>query len=79
MFLLAPISYAKMDKEIAESHKCSHFFPYFEKKFSIPANTLHSISLKETGKKHTKHKIVLVWPWAVNVEGKSHYFNSKSS
>jgi soluble lytic murein transglycosylase-like protein len=76
-FLFASNSYAKVDLEIAESHQCSNLFPYFEKKFSIPTNTLHSIALKESGKKHTKHKIVLVWPWTVNVEGKGYYFDSK--
>lgn len=76
-FLFASSSYAKVDSEIVESHKCSNLFPYFERKFSIPVNTLHSIALKESGKKHTKHKIVLVWPWSVNVEGKGYYFDSK--
>ncbi len=70
-------SYAGVDQEIAASHKCSNLFPYFERKFSIPSNTLHSIALKESGKKHTKHNLVLVWPWAVNVEGKGYYFNTK--
>ncbi|WP_347938845.1 lytic transglycosylase domain-containing protein [Rickettsia oklahomensis] len=65
------------DPEIAESFKCSKLFPYFEQKFNIPSNTLHSIALKESGKKHTTRKIRIVWPWTVNVEGKSYYFNSK--
>ncbi|WCR57398.1 lytic transglycosylase domain-containing protein [Rickettsia asembonensis] len=65
------------DPEIAESFKCSKLFPYFEKKFNIPSNTLHSIALKESGKKHTTRKIRVVWPWTVNVEGKGYYFNTK--
>ncbi|AAU03920.1 lytic transglycosylase domain-containing protein [Rickettsia typhi] len=65
------------DPEIAESFKCSKLFPYFEKKFNIPSNTLYSIALKESGKKHSTRKIKLVWPWTVNVEGKGYYFNSK--
>ncbi|MFY9590195.1 lytic transglycosylase domain-containing protein [Rickettsia endosymbiont of Halotydeus destructor] len=72
-----PHSYAIADTEIAESNKCSKLFPYYEKKLNIPTNTLHSIALKESGKKHKKHKISVVWPWAVNVEGKGYYFNSK--
>jgi len=65
------------DPEIAESFKCSKLFPYFEKKFNIPSNTLHSIALKESGKNHTTRKIRVVWPWTVNVEGEGYYFNSK--
>lgn len=65
------------DPEIAESLKCSKLFPHFEKKFNIPSNTLYSIALKESGKKHKTRNIRVVWPWAVNVEGKGYYFNTK--
>lgn len=73
--LLSKVAIA--DSEIAESLKCSKFFPYYEKKFNIPSNTLHSIALKESGKKHKSRKIRIVWPWTVNVEGKGYYFNNK--
>lgn len=76
-FHLLSAVYALADVEIAESNKCSKLFPYFEKKFNIPANTLHSIALKESGKKHKEHKISVVWPWTVNVGGKGYYFNTK--
>jgi|GEM_PF-949646 len=76
--ILAPFcAFAAIDKEVAESFKCTRMFPYYEKKLSIPADTLHSISLKESGKSHSQHKIRVVWPWTVNVEGQGHYFNSK--
>lgn len=68
---------AGLDKEVAESLKCIRAFPYYEKRHSIPIDTLHSIALKETGKAHTQHKIRMVWPWSVNVEGKGHYFDTK--
>lgn len=70
-------SYANADQEIAESHKCSRLFPYFEAKHTIPRNTLHSIALKESARKHTTHKIMIVWPWTVNVEGRGYHFNTK--
>ena len=70
-------SIAIADPEIAESLKCSKLFPYFEKKFNIPSNTLHSIALKESGKKHKTRNLRVVWPWTVNVEGKGYYFNTK--
>jgi len=65
------------DSEIAESLKCSKHFSHFEKKFNIPSNTLHSIALKESGKKHKTHNLRVVWPWTVNIEGKGYYFNTK--
>lgn len=74
----APSTFAALDREIAESLKCTRMFPYYEKKHNMPLDTLHSISLKESGKSHSLHKIRTVWPWAVNVGGESHYFNSKS-
>ena len=69
--------YATIDRELVESLKCTRMFPYFERKFLIPLDTLHSIALKESGRRHSKHKIRLVWPWTVNVEGKGYFFDSK--
>lgn len=65
------------DKEITESFKCSRLFSYFERKYRIPLDTLHSISLQETSKIHSRHKIRIVWPWTVNVEGQGYFFDSK--
>ncbi|MCC8417480.1 MAG: transglycosylase SLT domain-containing protein [Rickettsia endosymbiont of Bryobia graminum] len=77
LFLLLYYTSVNADTEIVESQRCSRMFSYFEAKFQIPRNTLHSIALKESGKKHSKHKIVVVWPWTVNVEGTGHHFSSK--
>ncbi len=66
-----------IDKEILESLRCTKMFPYFEKKLLIPKDTLHSIALQESGKKHSQHKIKVVWPWTVNVEGQGYFFNTK--
>ncbi len=66
-----------LDAEIRESKKCSLLFRNFEKVLKIPRNTLYSIALKESGKKHTKRDIVIVWPWTVNVAGQGHYFKTK--
>ena len=66
------------DKEIIQSSKCMTHFRLVEKKHKIPRDLLHSISLKESGRKHTKSDKTIPWPWAVNVEGKGYYFNSKN-
>ncbi|WPY00412.1 Lytic transglycosylase domain-containing protein [Candidatus Trichorickettsia mobilis] len=68
---------AILDREMAESLKCSRLFSYFERKHRIPLDTLHSISLQESGKTHSKHNIKIVWPWTVNVEGQGYFFDNK--
>lgn len=71
--------YAKLDHELQESRKCANAFSYFEQKYKLPVNSLYSISLHETAKKHSKYNISIVWPWTVmnNQEGKGHYFRSQ--
>lgn len=71
------LSLAYMDYELSESKRCSSLFSYFEKRLRLPQDTLHSISLQESGKKHSRHDIMVVWPWTINVEGKGYYFKTK--
>jgi hypothetical protein len=77
-FPFANSTYASVDYELKESRKCSSVFSYFEKKYGLPGNSLHAISLHETAKKHPRHNISLVWPWTVmnNKEGKSYHFRT---
>lgn len=72
-------AYASIDYELRESRKCSSIFAYFEKKHNLPANSLYSISLHETAKKHSRHNISVVWPWTVmnNKEGKGYHFKTQ--
>lgn len=65
------------DHEILESLRCSRLFSFFEKKYRLPKHTLHSISLKESGKIHSINKYTIVWPWTVNIEGQGYFFDSK--
>ena len=46
-----------------------------EKEFKIPNKLLSSISFTETG--ITKNGIYQPWPWSLNVNGKSIFFDSK--
>lgn len=71
-----PVS-ASLDKELLESKKCSSMFAYFEDIYNMPENTLHSISLQETQKAHSKHYIGIVWPWTVTAKGKGNHFNNR--
>ena len=70
-------AFAAVDREILESKKCSSMFSYFENRYNLPKDILHSISLQETRKPHSRHKIGVVWPWTINVEGKGFHFKTK--
>lgn len=65
------------DEELAQSSKCVMHFKKLERKHKIPTDLLHSISLQESGRKHSKSDKKIPWPWTVNVEGQGHYFKSK--
>ncbi|MBP7190289.1 MAG: transglycosylase SLT domain-containing protein [Rickettsiaceae bacterium] len=68
---------ASYDEEMETSLRCMKLFKKHEYKYRIPGDTLHSISLNETGKIHSKKKIKIVWPWTANVEGKGYFFETK--
>ncbi len=70
-------SYGSSSSKFRESLKCSTLFSYFERKYDIPADTLHAISLKESGIFHEQSNIPIVWPWSVNIEGKGYSFGTK--
>ncbi|RYE05787.1 MAG: lytic transglycosylase domain-containing protein [Rickettsiaceae bacterium] len=67
-----------IDYEITQSLKCMKVFAQNEQTYAIPSDVLHSIAIKESGKLHGIYKVKIPWPWAVNVEGQSYYFNSKN-
>ncbi len=79
LFLLSTSALAALSpqKEIKEVKKCSVLFPYFEKKYNLPKNILHSISLQETRKSSKLQKEGVMWPWTVNTQGRGYYFDSK--
>ena len=79
LLLLAPFSAMAydIDYEMLQSLKCTHFFSYFERKYLLPIDSLHSISLKESGKIHSMHKFPVPWPWTANIDGKGYYFANK--
>ena len=48
--MLCSIPAFAADREITESQKCSRMFSYFENRYNLPKDILHSISLQETRK-----------------------------
>lgn len=76
--LLFPVcALATQDIELAHSIRCLKLFEAYEHKYNMPSDTLHSISLQESGRMHSGGRTKMVWPWTVNVEGKGYHFNSK--
>ena len=75
-FAAEKINY-RSDPEFVQSSKCMAHFKRLENKYGIPKDLLHSISLQESGRKHSKIDKKIPWPWTVNVEGKGYYFDSK--
>lgn len=71
--------FAARDSEMLESRKCISQFTHFEKRYNLPKDSLYSISLQETKKKHSKFNIAIVWPWTVNVEGVGYHFKTKTA
>lgn len=61
-----------------ESHKCIDAISYYESKYNIPKDLLHSIAIVESGRWDVAAKRISPWPWAVNVQGEAHYFPTKA-
>ena len=56
---------------------CQIYTEKYNKKYRLPNKLLTSISLVESGV--IEGNTVNLWPWALNVNGKSKYFNNKKS
>ena len=55
---------------------CRDKIGQIEKKFNLPYKLLSAISITETGRKFNGEYIA--WPWALNVSGRSFYFENKN-
>lgn len=49
---------------------------YYERKYNIPKDLLRSISIVESGKWNSQHKMTFAWPWIVGIDGKGQYFET---
>lgn len=76
--MLAPDAIAATaDPLIEGSKQCTHLLPQYEKQYNIPKHLLSAIATTESGRYHDGLKLSIPWPWTVNAEGKSYYFDSK--
>lgn len=76
--LTSVASAAHADERIRGAKMCTAYIPSFEREYGIPSHLLSAISSTESGRYHDKLKILLPWPWTINVEGKGYYFDSKA-
>ncbi len=60
-----------------DAQQCNIAIKYYENKYNIPNNLLHSIALIESGRWDKNAKKYYPWPWAVGVEGKPYFFDNK--
>ena len=59
-----------------EIYDCLYLTEKYGKEFKLPNKLLTSISFVESGLK--KNKKYISWPWTLNVDGKSKYFDTIS-
>lgn len=74
----SPATAAVIDSRISGAKQCTQHIPRYEREYGIPSHLLSAISSTETGRWHSGLKIALPWPWTINAEGKSHYYDSKA-
>ena len=58
-------------------HLCTRQVVRQERENGIPSRLLRAIAATETGRWHSRLKMLVPWPWAINVEGKPYFFNTK--
>jgi hypothetical protein len=49
-----------------------------EARYAIPAGLLQAIGIVESGRRNEVTGARQPWPWTINVEGESHYFDTKA-
>ncbi len=62
--------------DLGTVNQCLNAITYYERKYQIPKNLLHAISVVESGRWDDKAKRALPWPWSVNVDGAPYYFDT---
>lgn len=66
-----------VDFETYNARHCYDVLRYYEMLYDIPQDLLFAIAIQETGKPHSRHGKIVVWPWSVNINGTGHRFDTK--
>lgn len=70
-------SFAK-DMETIYAARAYRVLNRYERKYGIPKDLLFAIAFQESAKAHNIHKKRIIWPWSVNMSGKTHTFKNKA-
>ena len=61
----------------AKNNLCMKYFSYYEYKYDLPLKILTAIALQESGRYNKTYNVHEPYPWAINIQGKGYYLNSK--
>ena len=62
---------------IASGGMCRAALVAAETRYGIPSGLLQAIGIVESGRRNDTTGARLPWPWTINAEGKSHFFDTK--
>jgi len=65
------------DAMIEGAKLCTRHLPRYEREYAIPTHLLSAIASTESGRFHEGLGMKLPWPWSINANGKSYFFDSK--
>jgi|GEM_PF-2382746 len=57
--------------------QCLVAIQLLEQRYKLPEHLLFSLSIIESGKWSKKYSKILPWPWVLNVDGETHFFDNK--
>lgn len=75
---LVPLATATAKPSLQTSQACTRYLADMEQFFGIPAHWLSAIASTESGRYHAGIGLSVPWPWAINVEGKGYWFDTKA-
>jgi len=74
---LSSANAATSDSLIDGAKLCTRHLPRYEREYGIPTHLLSAIASTESGRYHDGLKIKLPWPWTINADNKSYFFDNK--
>lgn len=71
------IAYPNNLTAVPPEKACQFYAAQMEQTYRIPDKLLSAVSLTESGRSTIRG--LVAWPWTINVEGKGHYFPTKTA
>ena len=67
-----------MFSNLSDATQCMAHIDNMERQHGIPRHLLLAISMTESGRYNKSARMVMPWPWTINVEGQGYRYNSKT-